>query len=318
MQAVILDGGNYAIKEREKPTMAEESVLIKVAYAGVNRADLYQKQGKYPLPEHGIPGMEVSGEVAACGRNVKHFTPGDTVCALMSEGGYAEYAAVPESLVLPVPPSITLEEAAALPEACFTAWISLVWQGKLRAGETALIHGGGSGIGIIAIQLARLLGARVLATAGSEGKCAATARAGAEAINYREQDYVERVKQFTSGRGVDVIMDMVGGDYFARNLECLAHGGRLAIIAFIKGPEVTANLSPILLKHLTICGSTLRSRPVSEKGQLATEIRKTVWPHLEKSNIKPLVDKIFPLAQAEKALARMEEGLNIGKILIKI
>jgi putative PIG3 family NAD(P)H quinone oxidoreductase len=316
MQAIVLENGAYYLRERERPAPPEGSVLIKVAYAGVNRADLFQKQGKYPLPEQGIPGMEVSGEIAALGKGVKDFKKGDRVCALMSEGAYSEYAVVPTSLIFPVPKSMTLEQAAALPEACFTAWISLVWQGNLKANETVLIHGGASGIGIIALQIARALGARVFATAGSAEKCAACVKTGAEkAINYKEEDFVQAIKAHTH-KGVDVIMDMVGGDYFERNLEALKHGGRMSIIAFLKGSKVAANISPLLLKHLTVMGSTLRSRPLHEKEQVARELRERIWPKIEKSEIVPVIDNIFPLREAEKALARMQEGLNIGKIVL--
>ncbi len=322
MRAIALENGQYYFREYGRPQISADNVLIKVACAGVNRADLFQKQGRYPLPEGNppVPGLEVSGEIAAIGDDVQGLKPGDRVCALMSEGAYAEYAAVPASLVLPVPESLTLEQAAALPEACFTMWISLVWQGKLKEGETVLIHGGASGIGTIAIQMARVLGAkRVFATAGSPEKCDACREAGAEAaINYNEKDYVEAIQKLTDGRGVDVILDMVVGDYFGRNLECLAHGGRMSIIAFLKGPKITANISPILLKHLSVMGSTLRSRPLPEKAKLASELRSLLWEHVGAGRIKPFIYKVFPLEEAEKALASMEQGLNIGKIIIKM
>jgi len=318
MQAIILENGQYHLRKRDKPECPDDNILIKVAFCGVNRADLYQKQGKYPLPESGVPGMEVSGEVVAWGKNAKHFKKGQNVCALMSEGAYAEYVSVPASLAFPIPDNVTLEQAAALPEACFTAWISLVWQGKLKPNESVLIHGGASGIGIIAIQIAKTLGARVFATAGSPDKCAQCEKVGAEkAINYKEEDFVQVVKANTL-KGVDVIMDMVGGDYFERNLDALKKDGRMSIIAFIKGPKITANVSAILLKHLTVMGSTLRSRPLSEKKQIAQELREKIWPQVEKGQITPVIDKIFPLGEAEKALTHMEQGLNIGKILIRV
>lgn len=320
MQAIVLENGQYSLRECKEPTLAPENLQIKVAYAGVNRADLFQKLGKYPLPvsKPPIPGMEVSGEVIKCGEDTREFRIGDKVCALLGEGAFAERISVPASLVLPLPKSVTLEEGAALPEACFTAWVNLVWQAKLKAGETVLIHGGASGIGIVAIGIARLLGARVFATAGTDEKCAACVKVGAEAINYKTEDYVERVRALTGGKGVDVIMDMVGGDYFGRNLECLAQGGRLTIIALLKGAKVEASISPILLKHLTVTGSTLRARTTAEKAQMAKEIKKTLWPRLEKGELKPVIDQIFSLKDTEKALVRMQEGLNVGKILIKV
>lgn len=321
MQAVILNHGQYEICECAKPSLAAEEVLIKVAYAGLNRADLFQKEGKYPLPEKtpAIPGMEVSGEVVACGSNVKAFKPGDKVCALMSEGAFAEYTTTHESITFPLPEALSLEQGAALMEAIFTVWISLAWHGKIQPGESFLVHGGASGIGIVAIQVAKLLGARVFATAGTPEKCAACVKAGAEkAIHYHTEDYVEQIKALTQGKGVDVILDMVGGDYFARNLEVLALDGRLSIIAFLRGPKVTANLSPILLKRLSVSGSTLRSRTVEVKAQIAKEIRNRLWINIEKGKLNPVIDEIFPLTDIEKALARMQQGLNIGKILIRM
>jgi len=321
MHAIILEKGEYHFRECAQPVIDAENVLIKVAYSGVNRADLLQKQGKYPLPDAipAIPGLEVSGEIVACGVGVTQFKSGDRVCALLGEGGYAEYVAAPASLVLPVPESMTFEEAAALPEACFTAWISLVWQAKIRENETVLVHGGASGIGHIMIQVAVALGVRVFATAGTQEKCDMCVSVGADhAINYHHEDYVKQIKAFTDGKGVDVIVDVVGGDYFGRNLECLARGGRLCVIAFLKGPSVSANISPVLLRHLSVMGSTLRSRPLAEKAQIAVELRNNIWHKLEKGQIEPVIHGIFPLDSAEKALECMEQGLNIGKILIKM
>lgn len=321
MRAIILENGQYNLLECRQPELPYGYILIKVAYAGVNRADLFQKQGKYPLPANipAIAGLEVSGTVAACGTNANNFRPGDKVCALLTEGGYAEYACVPESLAFHVPESISMEQAAALPEACFTVWISLVWQAKIKAGEIVLVHGGASGIGNMAIQIARTMGARVFATAGTDEKCSACANAGAEkVINYNKEDYVAQIMALTGNKGVDIILDVVGGDYFGRNLECLAYNGRLCIISFLKGSRVTANISPILLRHLSVMGSTLRSRPLSEKAQIAVELRDNLWHKLGKGQIKPVIDRIFPLESAEKALVHMEQGLNIGKILIKM
>lgn len=321
MRAIVLEEEKYKIKDVDKPRVSPENVLIRVAFAGVNRADLYQKQGKYPLPSNTppIPGMEVSGLVEAVGANIRNFKPGAPVCALLSEGAFSEYVSVQSSLVFPIPEGLMLEQAAALPEACFTSWISLMRHGRLRPGETVLIHGGASGIGIIAIQVAKFLGARVFTTAGSPEKCAACMQAGAErAINYKKEDYVEVIQEITEGKGVNIVMDMVGGDYFGRNLEALAYNGRMSIIAFIKGSKVNANISPILLKHLSVHGSTLRSRPLFEKAQIAEELRVRLWNKFEKSSIKPMIHGIFSLSDAEKALELMEEGLNIGKILIRM
>lgn len=321
MRAIILENGHYNLQECAVPHPGPGEILVKTAYAGTNRADLFQRQGKYPLPagNPAIPGLEVSGEVAACGEGVQHLNPGDRVCALLSEGAFAEYVTVPAALALPAPENISLEEAAALPEACFTVWISLVWQAGLQHGETVLIHGGAGGIGSLAIQIARALGATVYATAGTKEKCDACIASGAAAaINYTEQDFVEQIKTLTNGKGVDVILDVVGGDYFGRNLQCLAQNGRLSIISFIEGAKIYANISPILLKHLKVMGSTLRSRPLSEKTQIAVELRDNLWHMVALGQIKPVIDRIFPLETAEKALDRMEQRLNIGKILIKM
>jgi len=321
MRAVTLHDGHCGISECESPAPASDEVLIKTAYAGINRADLLQKQGKYPLPQKTpcIPGMELSGEIIACGTEVSGWKTGDRVCALVSEGAFAEYVAVPASHLLPVAEHISLEAAAALPEACFTSWISLVWQARIAAHETLLIHGGTSGIGSIAVQIACILGARVFTTSGTDEKCTLCETLGAEkAINYRKDDFVARVKTLTKNNGVDIILDMVGGDYFGRNLECLSQDGRLCIIAFQKGAKAEVNLAPVLLKHLSVMGSTLRSRPSHEKAQIAAELKQNIWDFVEKGAIKPVIDHVFPLAQAEKALLRMEEGLNVGKILLKI
>lgn len=321
MRAVALTQGKYSLSKCSIPVPAPHEVLIKVAYAGVNRADLLQKQGRYPLPERNppIPGMEVSGEIAGLGTAVKDWKVGDKVCALLSEGAFGEYVCAAASLVLDIPDSVTLEQAAALPEACFTVWISFSWQAGLKSNETVLIHGGASGIGSIAIQMARLLGARVLATAGTEEKCAMCKKLGVEkAIHYPTEDYVAAVKNATEGRGVDVILDMVGGDYFERNLDCLAEDGRLCIIAFLKGSKLAVNLSPILLKRLSVMGSVLRARPLAQKARIASELRENVWPAVAQGTVKPVIDRIFSLEMAEKALLRMDQGLNIGKILLKI
>lgn len=323
MHAIVLDSpgpqGCYRLAECEAPIARAGQVLIRAAYAGINRADLLQKQGRYPLPQAHIPGMELSGEIIACGEGVARFKIGDTVCALVSEGAFAEYVAVDAQHVLPLVGGHSLEEAAALPEACFTVWISLMWQARLKAGESVLIHGGTSGIGSIAIQIAKLLGARAFSTSGSPEKCRLCEKLGVDlAIDYKKEDFVAHIKDATNGRGVDVILDMVGGDYFERNMNALAHSGRLAIIALQKGAKTEVSLAPILLKHLSITGSTLRSRPAYEKAQLAAEVEANLWPAVAEGRLKPVIDHIFPLKEAEKALGRMDQGLNIGKILLKI
>lgn len=315
MRAVMLSASQYIIQDIARPQPKDGEVLIKVAYAGVNRADLFQAQGKYPLPESGVPGLEVSGEIIECAGDVTTFSVGDKVCAILSEGAFAEYVAAGAGQVMRVPEGLGLDAAACLPEAAFTTWVSLVWQANLQKGEKVLIHGGASGIGILAIQIARALGADVFATAGSAEKCAACKAAGAHAINYKEQDFVKVVGK----AGVDVILDMVGGDYFARNLAALNKNGRLCIIAMLKGAKVEASISPILLKHLTVTGSTLRSRSSAEKAALAQELQEKIWKFIGLDKpIKPMIAQVFPVSEAEKALAFMDKGLNVGKILLKI
>jgi len=321
MRAVVLAQGEYQLTECATPSPKPQEVLIKVAYAGVNRADLFQKQGRYPLPENNppVPGMEVSGEIIECGAEVAGWKKGDKVCALLSEGGFAEYVCAPSSLVLPVPETVRLEQAAALPEGCFTVWISFVWQAGLKKDETVLIHGGTSGIGSLAIQIAKMLGARVFTTAGTDIKCVLCEKLGVDrAINYHKEDYVAVVKEATQGKGVNVILDMVGGSYFMRNLDALAMDGRLCIIAFLEGSKIEASLSPILLKRLSVMGSTLRSRPLEQKARIAKEVQNNVWSAVAQGAVKPVIDRIFPLEEAQKALSRMEQGLNIGKILLKL
>lgn len=321
MRAITLENAGYVVRDIPIPQPQVGEVLIKVAYAGVNRADLFQKQGRYPAPLAipAVPGLEVSGEIAACGEQVEGFAAGEPVCALLSEGAFAEYACVPVGQVLPVPAGLSLAQAAALPEACFTAWISLVWQARLRAGESVLIHGGASGIGTMTIQVARALGGSVFSTAGTAEKCAACAALGAVAIHYRSESFEQVIRERTQGRGVDVILDMIGGECVARNLAALAQGGRLCIIAFLEGAKLSLNLAPVLLRHLSIMGSTLRARSSAEKAALAAEIREKLWPLMgQKNGINPMIYKIYDMDEAEKALAVMEQRLNIGKILLKI
>lgn len=317
MRAVMLSGSQYSIHTLPHPQIRSGEVLIRVAYAGVNRADLFQVQGKYPLPESGVPGLEASGEVVACADDVNAFKAGDKVCAILSEGAFADYVAVPEGQVMRVPDGLGLDAAACLPEAAFTTWVSLVWQAHLQKGETVLIHGGASGIGVLAIQIARALGAKVFSTAGSAEKCATCKALGARAINYREEDFVTVVER--EAGGVDIILDMVGGDYFQRNLAALKKNGRLCIIALLKGPRVEASISAILLKHLTVMGSTLRSRTLAEKTLLAQELQEKMWNFIGLDKpVKPMIAQVFPLDEAEKALTFMDKGLNVGKILLKI
>lgn len=314
-------GGPDVLKltERATPQPAHGEVLIKVAAAGVNRGDCVQRMGFYPAPPGAsdLPGLEVSGTIAAIGSGVSLWQEGDEVCALMAGGGYAEYAVVHEGSVLPKPQGVSLVEAAALPETVMTVWTNVFEDGQLRPGETLLIHGGSSGIGTTAIQLASTLGVKVIATAGSAEKCKACEDLGAvRAINYREEDFVEVVKEVTDGKGADVILDMVGGDYVARNIEAAARQGRIVNIAYMSGSRVEVDLLPLMLKRLTLRGSTLRARDVAEKARLTSEVRMHVWPLIEAGRIKAVVDDIYPLADASKAHERMESSGHVGKILL--
>jgi putative PIG3 family NAD(P)H quinone oxidoreductase len=294
-------------------------VLIRVAAAGVNRPDLMQREGKYAPPPGvtDIPGLEVAGSIVEVGPDVAGLALGDEVCALVQGGGYAEYCTAPSAQCLPIPAGLSLVEAAALPETFFTVWHNVFERGRLAAGESLLVHGGASGIGTTAIQLGRAFGARVFTTAGSATKCAACVALGAErAIDYHGEDFVAVVRDATGGRGVDVILDMVGGDYTARNLECLAVEGRLVQIAFLQGPKSRLNLLPVLQKRLTITGSTLRPRSVEDKGRFAAAIRKEVWPLLARGVVRPVIHATFPLPEAFRAHAVLEEGAHIGKVVL--
>ena len=304
---------------RPTPKPAAGEVLIRVVAAGVNRPDVLQRYGKYPPPAGAsdLPGLEVAGRVVACGADAKGFKVGDQVCALLAGGGYAEYAVAPAPQCLPAPRSLTAIEAAAVPETFFTVWTNVFERGRLQHGETFLVHGGASGIGTTAIQLARAHGARVFATAGTAEKCAACERLGAErAINYRNDDFVAIVKEETGGAGADVILDMVGGEYTARNLELLRIDGRLVQIAFLKGSKVEIDLNPLMRKRLTFTGSTLRARSIPEKGAVAAAVRRHVWPLLESGKVKPVIHATFPLAEAAKAHTMMEADQHIGKIVL--
>jgi NADPH2:quinone reductase len=301
------------------PAPGPGEVLICVAAAGVNRPDIAQRQGKYPPPPGASPilGLEVAGEIVATGPDVTAWQVGDQACALLAGGGYAEYAVAPAVQCLPIPRGLTLPEAAALPETFFTVWSNVFERGRLVAGESFLVHGGTSGIGTAAIQLAKAFGARVFATAGSARKCQVCLSLGADAaINYRSQDFVSEIANLTEGRGVNLVLDMVGGPYFERNLKVLALDGRLVQIAFLQGSRLEVDLMPVMLKRLTVTGSTLRSRPIAEKGAIAQELLAKVWPLLGAGTIKPLIDATFPLAQAADAHRLMESSEHIGKIVL--
>jgi putative PIG3 family NAD(P)H quinone oxidoreductase len=307
--------------ERPVPAPGPGEVLIRVAAAGVNRPDVLQRRGLYPPPAGAsdIPGLEVAGEVAGRGEGAALWRTGDRVCALVTGGGYAEYAVAHESHCLPFPAGLGAAEAASLPETCFTVWSNVFERGALQPGETLLVQGGASGIGTTAIQMARAFGHRVFATAGSPEKCAACELLGAErAINYRSEDFVEAVKAATGGRGMDVILDMVGGDYVARELQALAEDGRLVLIAFLGGSKASLDLMPLMLRRLTITGSTLRSRPVAVKARIARALRDKVWPLIESGAMHPVIHATFPLAQAARAHALMESGAHTGKIVLTV
>jgi putative PIG3 family NAD(P)H quinone oxidoreductase len=296
-------------------------VLVRVAAAGVNRPDVAQRQGKYPPPPGAsdIPGLEIAGEIVAVGEGVADWRVGDRVCALVAGGGYAEYCPAPSPQCLPVPKGLGLVEAAALPETFFTVWTNVFDRGRLAAGETILVHGGTSGIGTTALGLARAFGARVFVTAGSPEKCAACLRLGAEvAIDYRAQDFVAVVREKTGGRGVDVVLDLVAGDYVPRNIDCLGMEGRLVIIAVQGGVMATVNVLPVMQRRLTITGSTLRPRTVEEKGRIARGLREHVWPLLEAGRVAPVVHATFPLEQAAAAHRLMESGAHVGKIVLVV
>lgn len=318
--AVKSPGRDYQLElvELERPEPKPGEVLIKVAAAGLNRADLIQAQGGYPPPP-GAPqtlGLEVSGEILALGGGVASFKLGDRVCALLGGGGYAEYCTVSEKCVLPVPRGVDVIDAAALPEAHFTVWTNLMDSARLKAGENVLIHGGSSGIGTAAIQLCHARGHKVFATAGNRSKCDACTALGARAINYREEDFVEIVKKETNGRGVDVILDMVGGDYIARNFSAAALWGRIVNIAFQAGMTANVNFAGMLMKRLSLMATTLRARSNDEKGAIRDALAREVWPLVEAGRIKPVIDHIFPIADAHAAHARMAGGEHIGKILL--
>jgi len=306
---------------RPVPRLRAGEVLIRVAAAGVNYPDLLQRQGRYPPPPGAsdIPGLEVAGEVVAVGEGTTGNCVGERVCALVSGGGYAEYCVAPTPQCLPVPRGLDEVAAAAVPETFFTVWANVFDRGALKSGEALLVHGGAGGIGTTAVQLGRAFGARVFATAGSAEKCAVCESLGAErAIDYRREDFVAVVRELTGGRGVDVVLDILGGEDTPRNLESLAPGGRLLQIAFLKGPKAEVDLRPILQRRLTLTGSTLRPRSVEEKGAIAWALHGSVWPMLERGTVRPLVHRTFPLAQAAEAHRLMESRAHIGKIVLTV
>lgn len=316
-------GGPEVLKpaQRAVANPSHGEVLIKVAAAGVNRPDVLQRQGGYPPPPGAsdIPGLELAGTIEALGAGATRYTVGDQVCALVAGGGYAEYCVAPEPQVLPIPAGLDAVQAAALPETFFTVWTNLFERARLKAGERLLVHGGSSGIGTTAIQLASALGIRVFTTAGSAEKCTACEGLGAErAINYRKEDFEAVIKDMTHGEGVDVVLDMVGGDYVQRNLNVLRPEGRLVQIAFLAGPKSQLNLMPLMLKRLTFTGSTLRPQSIESKARIASALEREVWPLLASGVIKPVIDSVFPLAEAAQAHARMESGAHIGKIVLTV
>ena len=307
--------------ERPIPQVGVGEVLIRIAAAGVNRPDILQRQGRYAPPPGvtDIPGLEVAGIVEAVGPNVDEWTPGERVCALLAGGGYAEYCVAPTPQCLPIPAGLDMVHAASLPEVMFTVWTNVFERGHLQPGELVLIHGGSSGIGTAAIQLAKARGSRVFATAGSDEKCRACEELGAErCINYRDHDFVAVVKQLTGDRGVDLVLDMVGGDYLQRNIDVLGMDGRLVQIGHLGGYRSTINTIPILQRRLTITGSTLRARSVEQKGAIAAAVRRHVWPLLESGAVRSVVHATFPLLSASEAHACMEASAHIGKLVLQV
>jgi NADPH2:quinone reductase len=307
--------------ERPIPVPKDGEILVRVAAAGVNRPDVLQRKGAYPPPKDAsdLPGLEIAGEVVACGPGAARWQPGELVCALTHGGGYAEYCAVPQGQALRIPRGLDLPEAASLPETFFTVWSNVYDRAALAPGESLLVHGGTSGIGVAAIQIAVAMGNRVLATAGSDQKCAACLALGAErAINYRTQDFLNEVRAATGDRGVDVILDMVGGDYIARELRALASDGRLVLIAALGGAKGEIDVNAVMQKRVTITGSTLRPRPVAFKAAIAAQLDKRVWPLIEAGAIRPVIYRTFPLERAGEAHALMESSEHIGKIVLTV
>jgi len=321
MTAIEIDNGVLKPVQRTIPTPSITQVLIKVAAAGVNRPDVMQRKGLYPPPPGAseIPGLEVAGTIVALGDNIDHLNIGDKVCALVTGGGYAEYCLASAALCLPVPKSLSFTQAAALPETFFTVWSNVFDRAQLQPDETLLVHGGTSGIGTTAIQLAKAFNAKIIVTAGSKAKCEFCLQLGADAaINYQEQDFVDEIKRLTDSQGVDVILDMIGGDYFPRNLKCMADDARLVQIAIQNGPKAEINLLPVMLKRLTITGSTLRARDDAFKAAIAKQLLEKVWPLLASGQIKPVIHSTFALSDAAKAHQLMESSQHIGKIILTV
>ena len=325
MQVVEISrpGGPEVLKiaARPLPQTKPGEVLIRVASAGVNRPDCLQRAGTYAPPPGAsdLPGLEVAGTIVKLGEGVTQWKEGDQVCALTPGGGYAQFCVTPAGHCLPIPKGWNLIEGASLPETFFTVWINVFERARFAAGETLLVQGGSSGIGVAAIQLAHAFGHRVFVTAGSAEKCAACEALGAErAINYRSEDFVEVVKQLTGGKGADVILDMVGGDYVPRELKCLATDGRLSLIAFLGGNKTMLDMSEILVRRLTITGSTLRPRTVEFKTGVAHALRDRVWPLIESGKVRPVIYKVLPLAAAAEAHALIESGVHVGKIMLDV
>ncbi|WP_025516601.1 NAD(P)H-quinone oxidoreductase [Bordetella trematum] len=302
------------------PEAGPGEVLIKVSAAGINRPDVFQRKGNYAPPPGAsqLPGLEVAGEIVAGDAAAGGFRVGDKVCALVAGGGYAEYCVAPALQCLPIPKGLSDIEAAGLPETYFTVWSNVFDRGALAEGETLLVHGGASGIGTTAIQIARAMGHTVFATVGSDERVAAVERLGARGINYKTQDFTKEIKAMTDGRGVDVVLDMVAGDYIDRDLSCLADDGRIVIIALLGGSRATINCNEVMRRRLTVTGSTLRPRPVSFKGEIARALREHVWPLLESGRIKPIIHATMPLEEAARGHAMMEAGEQVGKIILTV
>jgi len=321
MRAIEIEASALKLTERPIPTPADYQVLIKTAAAGINRPDIMQRKGLYPAPSGAsdIPGLEIAGTVVATGANVSHLKPGDAVCVLVTGGGYAEYCLASAAHCLPIPEGFSFIQAAALPETFFTVWSNVFDRAQLLPNETLLVHGGSSGIGTTAIQLTKAFHAKVIVTAGSEAKCQFCMELGADAaINYKEQDFVAEINRLTDTKGVDVILDMIGGDYFQRNLKCMAFDARLVQIAIQNGAKAEINLLPIMLKRLTITGSTLRARDDDFKASIAQKLHQKVWPLLATGKIKPIIHSTFALSDAAKAHELMESSQHIGKIILEV
>lgn len=303
------------------PKPAAEEVLVKVHAAGLNRGDVVQRLGKYPPPP-GSPdtlGLEVAGEVVAVGDRVERWRPGDRVCGLMGGGGYAEYAVIHQHSTLPLPAALSMVEGAGLVETAMTVWTNVFDQCDLKPGERFLVHGGASGIGTMAIEIAAALGSEVYATASGEERCRRCEELGAKrAIDYRKEDFVKVIREATDGKGVDVILDMVGGDYVERNMEVAAMRGRIVWIAFLQGSKVNIDLRPLMMKRLGLFGSTLRARSADEKARIASDVERVVWPLIEEGKVRPVIDSVFPLARAGEAQAHLEKGGHVGKIVLEV